>query len=106
MQDKLSRRELLNHSAALSALAVFGAAACSKSPAKVSCLDTSALSPADVSVRTALAYVDVSTEPGKTCSGCQQFVPPATAGTCGTCKVLKGPINPTGNCKSFVAKPA
>jgi hypothetical protein len=107
MQDKLSRRQLLSNASALSALAVFGAAACSKSgPATLSCADTSSMAPADVSVRTALAYVDVSTEPGKTCSNCQQFVAPAAAGTCGTCKVVKGPINPTGNCKSFVAKPA
>lgn len=107
MQDKLSRRELLTNASALGALAVFGAAACSKSgPAKLSCADTSSMAPADVSVRTALAYVDVSTEPGKSCTNCQQFVAPAAAGTCGTCKVLKGPINPTGYCKSFVAKPA
>jgi hypothetical protein len=107
MQDKLSRRELLTNASAMGALAVFGASACGKKgPATLSCADTSSMAPADVSVRTALAYVDVSTEPGKTCSNCQQFVAPAAAGTCGTCKVVKGPINPTGNCKSFVAKPA
>jgi len=107
MQDKLSRRELLSNASALGALAVFGATACSKSgPAKLSCADTSSMAPADVSVRTALAYVDVSTEPGKSCNSCQQFVAAAAAGTCGTCKVVKGPINPTGYCKSFVAKPA
>jgi hypothetical protein len=107
MNDKLSRRELLNNAATLSALAVFGAtAACGKKAAPLACTDTSALSPADLSVRTALAYSDASTEAGKSCQICVQFIPPATPGTCGSCKVLKGPINPAGNCKSFAAKPA
>ncbi len=103
MDDKLSRRDVIQKSAALGAFAVFGAGACSK-PAAMVCTDTSSLAPADVQVRTALAYVDISTEPGKVCNGCQQFIPAPKPGTCGTCKVVKGPINPNGNCKSFVAK--
>ena len=103
MDDKLSRRDVLQQSAALGAFAVFGAAACNK-PAALTCTDTTGLSPTDVQVRTSLAYVDTSVEPGKLCSGCQQFVAPAAAGTCGGCKVIKGPINPNGYCKSFVAK--
>jgi len=104
MQDKLSRRELLSSATTLGALAVFGAAACGKKATPLACTDTSALAPADLSVRTALAYADVSTEPGKSCLTCQQFVAPAAPGTCGSCKVLKGPINPAGYCKSFAAK--
>jgi hypothetical protein len=103
MDDKLSRRDVLQQSAALGALVVLGAAACNK-PKALTCSDTTGLSATDVQIRTSLAYVDTSTEPGKLCSGCQQFVPPAAAGTCGGCKVLKGPINPSGYCKSFVAK--
>lgn len=109
MDEKLiSRRDLLQKSAAVAgALAVFGsAAACSKQPAALVCTDTSGLAPADVTVRTTLGYTDVSVEAGKMCTNCQQFVPPAAANTCGTCKILKGPINPKGYCKSFVAKPA
>jgi hypothetical protein len=105
-RDKLSRRELLGNATALSALAVFGVVACGKKAAPLTCTDTSALAPADLSVRTALAYTDISMEAGKSCLSCQQFVAPAAVGTCGTCKVLKGPINPTGYCKSFVAKTA
>jgi hypothetical protein len=107
MTDKLSRRDVLRRGAVLGALAALGAAACGKekSPA-LTCTDISGLSAGDLQVRTTLAYVDQSTEPGKSCANCQQFVAPATAGTCGTCKVLKGPINPAGNCKSFVAKPS
>ncbi len=104
MQDKLSRRDVLQQGAALGAFVVMGTAACNK-PAALTCTDTTGLSAPDVQVRTSLAYVDVSTEPGKLCSGCQQFVAPAAAGSCGTCKVVKGPISPNGYCKSFVAKP-
>jgi FtsP/CotA-like multicopper oxidase with cupredoxin domain len=103
MDDKLSRRDVLQQSAALGALVVLGAAACNK-PAALTCTDTTGLSATDLQVRTSLAYVDASTEPGKTCANCQQFVAPAAAGTCGSCKVLKGPINPSGYCKSYVAK--
>jgi hypothetical protein len=104
MNDKLSRRELLNNAATLSVLAAFGATACSKSkPTALSCTDTSTLTPPDLSVRTALAYVDISTEAGKSCTNCQQFIA-AAPGACGSCKVLKGPINPAGYCKSFAPK--
>jgi hypothetical protein len=106
MDEKLSRRDVLQKSAAFGVLAVVGTSACGKSqPKALSCSDTTSLSSSDALVRTSLAYVDVSTDPSKTCSRCQQFLegPP---GACGTCKVVKGPINPTGNCKSFLAKPA
>jgi hypothetical protein len=105
MKDTLSRRELLNNAATLSALAVFGATACGKStPAALSCTDTSALTPSERSVRMTLGYADVSTEAGKSCLTCQQYIAAPAAGACGTCKVLKGPINPAGYCKSFAAK--
>jgi hypothetical protein len=101
MTDKLSRRELLP---TLGALAVFGASACSKSaPPPLNCSDTTGLASADVSLRTTLGYVDVSTQPGKTCTGCSQFKP-GPANACGGCAILKGLINPGGYCKSFTAK--
>lgn len=106
MNDKLSRRAVLQKSAALGAFAVFGAGACNKQPAALACTDTTGLSPPDLSVRTSLAYVDNSVEPGKSCTSCQQFIPNPAGNACGTCKVVKGPINPKGYCKSYVAKPA
>jgi hypothetical protein len=106
MDEKLSRRDVLQRTAAFGALVVVGAtAACEKKPAALVCTDLAGLSPSDVQIRTSLAYVDVSTEPGKSCSNCQQFIP-AAPNACGTCKVVKGPINPAGYCKSFVLKPA
>jgi hypothetical protein len=103
--SKLSRRVVLQQSAALGALAVFGSA-CSKgaAPAPI-CTDTTGLATADVQLRTTLGYVDVSTTPGKNCLGCAQFVAGAP-NACGTCKILKGPVSPGGYCKSFTAKPA
>jgi hypothetical protein len=103
MDEKISRRDVLKRSAALGVLATVGGAACSK-PQSLSCADTTSLSSADAQTRVTLQYVDHSTDPTKTCLGCQQFIP-AAPDTCGTCKVVKGPINPKGNCKSFVAKP-
>jgi hypothetical protein len=104
MDEKLSRRDLFQQSAALGVLAVVGVGACGKQePASLSCTDTSSLSAADVGVRTALAYADISLEAGKECDRCQQFLPAAT-NACGTCKVVRGPINPKGSCKAFLAK--
>jgi hypothetical protein len=104
--DRVSRRDVLRRTAGFAALAVAGSSvACSKpKPPPLSCTDTSALSPTDVTIRNSLAYVDVSTEPGKSCAGCLQFLP-ASPDACGACKVVKGPINPSGYCKSFSPKP-
>ncbi len=100
----MSRRDLLFQTVALSTLA-FGVAACGRrQPVALVCTDTTGLSSADYNVRMALAYVDVSTTPGKTCLNCQQFLPGMAPNTCGACRVVKGPIKPTGNCKSFLAK--
>ncbi len=102
MDSKLSRRDVLQKSAALGLFAVVGTA-CSKEQKALSCTDTMSLSSADALVRTTLSYADKSPEAGKSCSVCQQFIPAAPA-ACGTCKVLKGPINPAGYCKSFAPK--
>jgi hypothetical protein len=103
MNEKLSRRDLLQRSVAFGALAAFGGAACSKPAQPLNCSDTTGLAAADVSMRTALKYVDVSTQPGKNCAGCIQYLP-GPANACGGCKVLKGSINPGGYCNSFAAK--
>jgi hypothetical protein len=103
----LCRRIVLRASGWLGVVALLDAAACGKEKTRrLVCTDTTGLSSIDAQVRATLAYVDVSTEPGKTCVQCQQFLPPPTEGACGACKVVKGPINPKGNCKSFLAKVA
>jgi hypothetical protein len=108
MDDRLSRRDMLQRSAVLGVLAVTSAASCGKEKKRLSCIDTSGLAPADLQLRTspAVAYLDTAADPTKTCERCQQFLPAPAPDTCGTCKVVKGPINPRGGCKLFVAKVA
>jgi hypothetical protein len=112
MSTLIDRRQLLRRIVLGSAAAGVGvvAAACDNfkpKPAALSCADTAGLAPDDVKMRVELsAYVDKSTDAAKKCSNCTQFQPAPAAGSCGTCKLLKGPINPDGSCKSFAAKPA
>jgi hypothetical protein len=106
MRDSLFRRDVLRQSAAVGVMGAFGAAACGKEqPATIACNDTSGLSSADAQLRTTLAYADISVEPGKSCARCMQFLAGPAPEACGACKILKGPVNPKGNCKSFVLKP-
>ncbi len=102
--ETITRRAALGRVVALPLAAVLPAlAGCSKTP---HCEDTSALSPDDAHIRSEIAaYVDQSPDPNKHCSACAQFNP-AGKDACGTCKVVKGPINPNGYCKLFVAKHA
>lgn len=69
-----------------------------------SCDDVTSLGADDRSARTTLGYSDRSTDPSKACSSCQQWVPPPAEGSCGGCKLLKGPIHPNGTCKAFARK--
>ena len=99
---RYTRREALGHLILPLAGALPAFVACSRGP---KCDDTSGLSPEDVKTRTDVAYVEHSLEAAKRCDVCIQFVG-GSPGGCGTCKVVKGPINPAGTCKLFVAKPA
>jgi hypothetical protein len=102
--DRIPRRDALRHLAVLSAAAVVPGflVGCSRKP---SCEDVSGLAPPDVNQRQQIAaYVDTAADPAKKCALCVQYVP-AAPNACGSCKVVKGPINPEGGCKLFVAKP-
>jgi hypothetical protein len=98
-----SRRSLLERGGALG-LALAGAACGKPRPHALACGDTTGLSDTEIQVRTLLNYQDTSNDPNRECDKCLQFSPPDRPG-CGACKVLKGPINPRGSCKSFVPKP-
>lgn len=108
MRDILSRREVLRQTAAFGVMGAFGAtAACGKEKhATISCNDTTGLTAGEVQLRTVLAYADISPEAGKACARCIQFLPGPTPDACGGCKILKGPVNPKGSCRSFIVKPA
>lgn len=95
----MNRRELLKVFAAAALLP-----ACRKAHAAFTCTDTSGLSDGETTARKALAYADASADPSRTCAKCVQWVEAKEDGTCGGCKVLKGPVHPNGTCKSFAPK--
>ena len=103
MTRRMKRREALANVARLSTAVVLPGwrLACSKKP---NCNDVSTLSTDDVRIRNEVAkYVDQTMEASKRCSACLQYVP-AAPNQCGGCKVVKGPINPDGNCTLFVLR--
>jgi len=102
--EKLSRRSALKISLSVLPLAAGGVAllnACGSSG--VDCTDVSGLTEPEVATRTNLEYVEASphgTE--KDCVNCRFYTGNETA--CGTCTLVKGPVNPRGYCKSWVIK--
>lgn len=99
-----SRRDALRTvSLTVLAAGAWGTLGCSKK--ELTCVDTTGLTPDEITARTTLGYVDKTPEPAKLCSNCIQYVP-AAPDKCGGCKVLKGPVHPSGYCKVWAAKPA
>jgi len=100
----LDRRTFLTRAALLGGVAAGASllAACGKGGALV-CTDTASLKPEELATRTSLNYVDASADPTKLCSSCTLYLP-AAEGACGGCSVVKGPINPAGNCISWAKK--
>jgi len=86
----------------VSAVALLGAAACDKGPSF--CNDVSALNADQQAARTNLGYEDATTQAGKNCAKCAQYVPAAKVSDCGHCKVLPGAVHPNGYCRAFTAK--
>ncbi|MCB9507399.1 MAG: high-potential iron-sulfur protein [Myxococcales bacterium] len=105
--SKINRREFLERAALLGAAVGAGAfmVGCNKGGGGLSCTDTAGLAAADVATRTNNNYVDASTQAGKDCAGCALYQAGAE-GACGTCTVVKGPINPAGYCNLWAARPA
>ncbi len=67
------------------------------------CTDVSNLSEADLQNRKNLEYVGSSPYPDKRCDNCNFYIAPTGSEPCGTCQVVKGPINPKGHCTAWVA---
>lgn len=102
MNDAISRRDALKKvSLTVLAAGAWGAMGCGKK--ELTCTDTSGLSADEIAARTTLAYADKSADAAKNCANCMQYNagPPDK---CGGCKVLKGPVAPTGYCKVWAAK--
>jgi len=69
--------------------------------ASLDCSDVSALQPAEARTRDDNEYRQHSDRSDQFCLGCLNFVPPALETSCGTCKTVRGPINPDGWCKQW-----
>ena len=65
------------------------------------CIDVSGLTEQEKQTRVTNAYVGKSTIKGKECDDCRLF---RTGDPCGTCELVKGPINPHGYCTEWVAR--
>jgi len=65
------------------------------------CTDDSALTESELAMKKSLKYTTHSTEPGKMCDNCKFWTPPPEGEYCGTCQLIKGPINPKGYCTSW-----
>jgi hypothetical protein len=100
---KTTRREALSI-LALSATGIASAKLLSGCSETLHCNDTSPLTSAELSLRQANQYVDQSPNAAKNCANCNFFAAPAAENTCGGCTVVKGPINPAGYCRLWVAK--
>ena len=70
---------------------------------KLECGDTFGLWPAEVKTREDNEYTNRSTSETEYCFTCNNWEAPARPDTCGTCKTVKGPINPLGHCTARTA---
>ena len=102
MSEAHSRRAVLR--GALGYLALIPAAALVACKGNLACNDTAGLSPEEAKMRTDQNYLDNSPDPQKPCLNCAQYQAAPNPETCGSCKVLKGPINVKGTCKLWTAK--
>ncbi len=112
---KIDRKNFIKGAAALT-LSGFGAvtflAGCGKKkeePGETKetsgpCSDLSGLTPAEKETRDLYRYISHSPHNDKNCHLCNFFIPPSGGANCGTCQVVKGPINPDGYCTSWVKK--
>jgi hypothetical protein len=72
-----------------------------RSGAGLDCSDVSDLQPAEARTRGDNAYRQHTDKDDQFCLNCLNFVAAAEASACGTCKTVRGPINPDGWCKQW-----
>jgi hypothetical protein len=65
------------------------------------CSDVSELQPAEARTRVDNTYRQHTDRDDQFCLACLNYVPPAAETSCGTCKTVRGPINPDGWCKQW-----
>ena len=69
--------------------------------AALDCSDLSGLQPAESRTRDENEYTQHSRKDDQVCLNCLNFVSAALESSCGTCKTVRGPINPDGWCKQW-----
>jgi hypothetical protein len=69
--------------------------------AALDCSDISGLQPAEAATREENQYRQHSEKDDQFCLNCLNFVPAPVEAACGTCKTVRGPINPDGWCKQW-----
>lgn len=69
--------------------------------ASLDCSDISDLQPAEARTRDDNQYRQHSDKDDQFCLGCLNFIPAAVETACGTCKTVRGPINPAGWCTQW-----
>jgi hypothetical protein len=74
--------------------------------ADLDCSEAKGLWPAERKTRTENDYTDRSQKAPQYCFNCANFIPPPSGEGCGTCRTVKGPINPLGMCNAWVWKRA
>jgi hypothetical protein len=68
------------------------------------CSRAPGLWPAEAATRTDNEYRDRSERELEYCFNCSNFVPAPEPAICGSCRTVKGPINPGGWCESWTEK--
>jgi hypothetical protein len=111
--DKINRKDFFKRAALLGVTAASlpafiescGGNSKKNSPANNDpCSDTSGLTADQLQTRKTFQYTGHSPHNDKYCSICNFFIKPQGNAHCGTCQVVKGPINPDGYCNSFIKK--
>ena len=69
------------------------------------CNDVNNLSDTELATRKQFNYKGQTPNEDKYCSNCLHWRPPADSSPCGTCELVKGPINPNGYCDQWMEKP-
>lgn len=69
------------------------------------CNDVNNLSDAELATRKQFNYTGQTPDKDKFCSNCLHWRPPSGNSACGTCELVKGPINPNGYCDQWMEKP-
>ena len=103
-EETLSRRALLRCSVHLALIGSIPAILKGCSKGTLECTDLDGLAQGDKQLRAAQEYKDISPFGNeKNCKSCE-FFKAGGADECGTCTIVKGPINPAGYCSSWVKR--